>query len=55
MEDHILLNIDANIAQFVGTFETLIIGALIGILISAIAYLAISVTGRSKGMTDHLL
>ena len=55
MEDHILLNIDAYMAQFVTSLETLIIGALIGILISGIAYLAMSVTGRKKGMTDHLM
>lgn len=48
MEDHILLHIDPYMAQFVTSLETLIIGALIGILVSVMAFLATSEQGTKK-------
>ena len=54
MEDHVLLNLDAYMARFVTSIEALIMGALIGIMVSGFAYLVMSVTRRKKGMTNPL-
>lgn len=51
MEDHILLNINSSMAQFFNSLETLMLGVMVGVLISAVAYWIVSSRGHKKELT----